>query len=85
MCNLEPTVTHNSGSVPVEMEGCGNEQFKQHAMLLGPCRRKKKMPPIDIQRLMQETVLMSAQLYVGYGSLSKEKWDTQFDVVYRAS
>jgi hypothetical protein len=31
--NLEPTAVHNSGSLPVEMEGYEETWFKQHAII----------------------------------------------------
>jgi hypothetical protein len=31
--NLEPTAIHNSGSVPVEVEGCEYAQLKQCAVI----------------------------------------------------
>ena len=40
--NHEPTAIRNSGSVPVEMEGCENQRFKERAALLSSCQREKK-------------------------------------------
>ena len=49
--NLEPTAIHNSSSVPVELEGCENVQFRCAftEFLTG-----EKIPPINIHHHMQE-------------------------------
>jgi hypothetical protein len=47
--NLEPTAIHNSGLVPVEMEGCEDVRFKQRAVT--ECLIVAK---IDIRRCMRQ-------------------------------
>ena len=51
ICNLEPTAIHNSGSVPVEMEGCEDKHFKQGAII--EFLNVEKIPPIYIHCHMQ--------------------------------
>jgi len=51
ICNLEPTAIHNCGSVPVEMEGCEDMQFKQNAII--EFLNVEKVPPINIHCHMQ--------------------------------
>jgi len=51
MHNLEPTVIHNSGSVPVEMEACEDVQFKQ--LVIIEFLTTAKIGPVDIHRRMQ--------------------------------
>jgi hypothetical protein len=51
ICNLEPTAIHNSGSVPVEMEGYEDKQFKQSAII--EYLNVEKIPPINIHCHMQ--------------------------------
>ena len=45
-CNTEPTVIHNSGSVPVEMEGCEDMRFIQRAVI--EFLAAERIPPIDV-------------------------------------
>ena len=49
--NLKPTAIRNSGSVPVEIEGCDNTWFKQYVII--EVLNSEKTPPINIHRLMQ--------------------------------
>jgi hypothetical protein len=51
MGDLEPPTIHNSGSLPVQMEGCENVRFKQLAFI--ESLTTEKIPPIDVHRRMQ--------------------------------
>jgi hypothetical protein len=73
--NLEPTTISNSGSVPVELEGCEDVQFKHCAII--EFLTAGIISAIDIHCCMQagygDNVLMQGQSDVGYGSLGKKK------------
>jgi len=76
--NLESTHTHNSGSVPVETDGCENMRFKQCAVI--EFLTAEKIPPINIHLHMQAVY---GDKYVdvsrgnGYGRLSEKNWRKQ--------
>ena len=49
--DLEPTTIHNSGSLPIEMEGCEDVRFKQLAFI--KLLITEKIPTTDVHRRMQ--------------------------------
>ena len=58
--NLEPTAIRNSGSVPVEMEGCEDVWFEKRSAVDFLMTKKKKLPPIATDCRTQAVCGLSA-------------------------
>jgi hypothetical protein len=78
--SLEPTAIRNSGSVPVEMDGCEDVRFKECAVF--ELLWVEKIPPFNchgrVQAVCGINVLRSAQSDGGYGSLSNKFKEGKF-------
>jgi hypothetical protein len=78
ICNLESTAIHNSGSVPIEMDGCENVRFKLCAVI--EFSTPEEIPPINIHHHLQAVhgdKYVDVSRDIGYGRLSKKKWGKQ--------